>query len=99
MLQAAPCGVDMGGRLLQATSRLFGVSEKQLQSSDRLGVSEARWALAYVLVERVGWSYSRVARLLHKDHTAVLYGHRKAQALRRTDPVFCEAVQMLEDSI
>ena len=85
--------------MLRAACQRFGVTEAQLFSAERGSVSPARWALSYVLTQRCGWSCLRVADLLHKDHTSVLYGVRRAIALRRSSEQFFDGVQVIEDAI
>lgn len=90
---------DLAARLLASTCRVFGVTEGQLHSSDRAGVSEARWALSYVLINSCGWSYSRVGRLLNKNHAAIIYGNYRASEMRKNSEAFYEALQIIEGAI
>jgi len=81
---------------VSAACSRFGVAPSDVLSPSRPSqVSKARWAIAYVLIERMGWSLPRIGRLLNKDHTAVLYGYRRAQELYRTDQSFYETVEAL----
>lgn len=103
----APVGHPLGreetavsSRLFLTAQEIFGVGRDELRSAKRnSNVTTARWALAFVLTDRVGWSNSRVGRVLQKDHTAITYARRKAADLLRTDRHFHEAVTMLENSI
>lgn len=97
--RATPCVSDVGGRLLEATCRIFGVDEAELRSSRRVGLSEARWALSYALMMGAGWSSPRVAKLINKDHKAVIYGVKQAVSLRQMDEPFYEAVELLMEAI
>jgi len=90
---------DLALLLMCATCNIFGVSAERLLSSDRGDATLARWALSYVLIERVGWSASRVGRLLSKHHTAIAYGHRRASDMRDNDEQFFNALCMIEDQI
>lgn len=98
-MSVAGGGGDVAPRLMSATSKIFGVTEQQLRSSDRGYATYARWALSYVLIENVGWSAARVGRLLGKHHTTILYGHRQAAALLRKSEAFFNAVGMIENTI
>lgn len=58
-----------------------------LQAPDRrAAVSAARHELMWRL-RQAGWSYPKIGRLLHRDHSTVMYGvreHEADQALART---------------
>lgn len=45
---------------------------------------DARHALAYALYQR-GHSYSAIGRLLHRDHTTVMYAVARAERLAAAD--------------
>jgi len=93
-------GTTVSGRLVACACAHFGVTPDELRSQRRHGnISRARWAIAHVLIDRVGWSLPRVGALLGKDHTSILYGWRKSQALIRTDEEFYAVVGMLEQEI
>jgi len=96
---ATTAGDNLPGRLLSATCEIFGVSRDSLRSSDRGQATLARWALGYVLTDTVGWSALRAGQFLHKHHTAVLYGNRRASEMRENDEHFFNALRMIEDQI
>lgn len=84
-------------RLLVCACLHFGVTQEDIRSKNRSAqMVRARWALSFVLIDRVGWSLTRVGELLHKHHTAILHGWRESRALLRTDEDFFDAVQLLE---
>ena len=93
-------GTTVSGRLVASACAHFGVTADELRSQRRHGaISRARWAIAHVLIDRVGWSLPRVGALLNKDHTSILYGWRKSQSLIRLDEDFYAAVEMLEQQL
>jgi chromosomal replication initiation ATPase DnaA len=60
-------------------------------------VTLARWALAYLHRQHLGWSYERIGDLLGKDHSAMLYGYTQACVLlhEQIQP-FSDAVALME---
>ena len=97
---AGRLGISVSGRLVASACAHFGVTVDELRSQRRHGaISRARWAIAHVLIDRVGWSLPRVGALLAKDHTSILYGWRKSQSLIRLDEDFYAAVELLEQEI
>ena len=86
---AGRLGISVSGRLVASACAHFGVTVDELRSQRRHGpISRARWAIAHVLIDRVGWSYPRAARLLDKDHSSLIYGVREAEKLLREDESF-----------
>lgn len=93
-------GTTVSARLIACACSHFGVTADELRSQRRHGsISRARWAIAHVLIDRVGWSLPRVGALLNKDHTSILYGWRKSQSLIRLDEDFYAAVELLEQQL
>ncbi len=92
-------GGNVAPRLICAAAQIFGVTEESLRSDDRSDASLARWALSYVLIDRVGWTAARVGRLLDKHHTTILYGYRRASEMRDSSEQFFNAIAMIEDQI
>lgn len=89
-----------GPRLVTEACRLFGVRKTELISDSRHSeVVAARRALIKVLMEQVGWSYPRCARLLHKDNSTMVRAHVRANECYRDDARFYEAVSSLEQEI
>lgn len=62
-------------------------------------ISKARWAVSHVLVSEAGWTQPRVARSFNQTHKAIAYGMRQARLLMRSDPLFFEAVRILQEEI
>lgn len=92
--------VSTSARLVTCACQHFGVTLEQLRSPRRAGnLSRARWAIAHVLIDRVGWSLPRVGALLNKHHTSVLYGWRVSRQLQRIDSEFFDAVDLLEQQL
>lgn len=49
----------------------------------------ARWAVAWAAFKGTEYSYPRIARELGKrDHTTIMHGIQRAEALRVSDPAF-----------
>jgi chromosomal replication initiation ATPase DnaA len=92
-------GGNVSGQVVSTACRVFGITEQDLFSSQRGDTSPARWAIAVVLNERVGWSFARIGRLLHKNHAAIIYGYRRACKMRENDETFYDALKLIEDSI
>lgn len=87
-------------RLVSAACRLFGTEQEALLSDSRAyHVVAARRALIKVLMEHIGWSYPRCARLLNKDNSTMVRAHMRANDCYRDDPQFYEAVTRLEQEI
>lgn len=61
--------------------------------------SKARRALAVVLVDQVGWSERRVAKLFGVHHSTVQQTLDEAVELIRTDPLFFEVVTRLRQMV
>ena len=91
---------NTAARLVSASCSLFGVTMEDLVSDSRqVEVVAARRALIKVLMEQVGWSYPRCARLLHKDNSTMVRAHGRANDCYRDDAAFYEAVTRLEQEI
>ncbi len=87
-------------RLVSAACVLFGTNRAALQSDSRAyPVVAARRALIKVLMEQVGWSYPRCAKLLRKDNSTMVRAHTRANDCYREDEDFFKAVTALEQEI
>jgi chromosomal replication initiation ATPase DnaA len=88
-------------RLVTSVCEYYGLGDEAILSSNRRRgeISLARWALARVLMDDMGWSSLRVAKLFNADHKGILYGRKKSDELLRTDPLFFEAVSRLREEI
>lgn len=76
---------------------MFGVTYGDLRGPRRGTVTLARWALAYLLRQHLGWSYERIGDLMGKGHDTALYGYTQACILlhEQVQP-FADAVELLE---
>lgn len=89
--------LTLSGHFLADVCSMFGVTFGDLRSKRRGHVTLARWALAYMHRQHLGWSYERIADLLGKEHSAMLYGYTQSCILlhERIQP-FADAVELLE---
>jgi len=98
-----PLGAGLLPRaLLFEACEFFDISDPEVIFSRKVRhgeVSPARWAIAHVLIENLGWGRRRVAQFLQKDPKAILHGYRRSRELYRSDPVFYEAVTRLKNVI
>ena len=69
--------------IIAEVSALTGVHERLIRgrSRERI-VVKARW-LAWSVAHREGMSFAEIGRRMGFDHTSVLYGVRREEALRR----------------
>lgn len=90
-------GSDLSGLFVIDVLKLFGVTYCELRGRRRGTVTLARWALAYLHREYLGWSYERIGDLMGKRHDTVLYGYTQACILlhERIEP-FTSALAHLE---
>lgn len=76
---------------------IFGVTRGDLYSKKRGDVTLARWAIAYLHREHLGWTYDRIGSLFSKDHTFSIYAYTQASILIHEDVhPFTEVVRMVE---
>lgn len=88
------------GRIAAAVARHFAISLAALMSESRAApVSLARhvaWALARDLH---GFSTGRLARVFDRDHTTIIAGVRRIDALRAADPAFAAQFDALAEAL
>jgi len=84
--------------LIQEACLFFDVDDWNdiYRRTRKRNVTYARWAIAYTLFNHFGWIKGRIAKLLVKRRFSIINGIAKAEALRKTDPIFFEALQRLE---
>ena len=89
---------QLSGRFLFSVCSLFGVTYGDLKSRKRGMVTLARWALAYLHREHLGWSYERIGEIIGKEHSAMMYAYTQACILLHEDiEPFAEVVRMIEE--
>lgn len=81
-------------RILDAVAAVTGVSVAALRGRRRArSVARARQVACWMLAHHTGLSLPAIgARLGGRDHTSVLYGLRRAEALRDADTNFAGAL-------
>jgi chromosomal replication initiator protein len=66
-------------RITAAVCRYFDVTVDDLRGPRRTQyVSDARFALYYLLHEDAKMGWSAIGRYLNKDHSTIMFGYRKA---------------------
>lgn len=73
---------DQGHRVLDSVSDLLQVPVSEILSS-RSGLGLKARKVAYVVMRDAGMTYPEIARVVGRDHSTVLDGHRKATAEER----------------
>ena len=83
--------------LEEATAAAFGVAPDDLRSSSRRGatVAFARQSAMYLAHVVLGYNYSDVGRLFHRDRTTAAYACRLVED-RRDDPEIDIRLDLLE---
>ena len=84
-------------RVIAAVVDLLGIPRSELLGANQTKSHvRGRWALMYVL-RSLGWSSPQIGRALgNRDHTTVLYGVNRAEALLATDREFAGLVRRIE---
>lgn len=88
-MDAAPPGfpVPAISRLVHAAAAEFGVSVGAILSPRRdAAFVEARQVVMYLAVAHLGRSLPTIGRCLQRDHTTVLYAHRRIAARIAAEP-------------
>lgn len=82
-------------QVIAAACDVFDISRSALlgRGSSRMQ-SRPRWAVALVLKED-GYGAAEIARQLHRDHTTILYGFKRAEEALKEEPVFARKVTEL----
>lgn len=89
--------LTLSGLFLIDVLKIFGVTYCDLRGRKRGDITLARWALAYLHRQHLGWSYERIADLIGKEHSAMLYGYTQACVLLHEDiEPFASAVAHVE---
>jgi len=91
----------IGSRLISIAENYYDLSPGTLRNKKRRNgrVSRARWAVATVLTDAVGWSQPRIGGLLNADASAIHYAYRRSQQLLRSDPLFFDIVRKLTEEV
>jgi chromosomal replication initiation ATPase DnaA len=75
-----PENVARRDRLADLVSQFFDVTLLEMQSPRRCNhICHARFVLCYLLREDVKLSWGAIGRYLKKDHSTIIYNHRKAR--------------------
>lgn len=71
----------------------------QQQNRKREGVLK-RQAITYILRKRFGWTYSRIGKILKKDHTTSIYSiHVVEDMLEIKDDIFKDMIEQLDAAV
>ena len=88
------------GDIEYAVSLRMGVSVKELRSRKRSErVAFARQVVMYLAYELTNESYPSIGKMMGRDHTTVLYGHRITEARMRANRGFQKLVEGVQMSI
>lgn len=94
------CGRPIPGpaeveRVLARVARCYGFTTDDLRGRSRHHQLVRPRLHAALLLREHGLSYPAIARALHRDHSAVLYAHRKAVTLVEGDVGFAAVADHL----
>jgi chromosomal replication initiation ATPase DnaA len=82
--------------ILTAVQLATGATMSGLRGPNRSPhLARARWVAVHLLT-RLGLSSVAVGDLLNRDHTTILYGRAKAEALAESDPMFQALLERVE---
>lgn len=85
---------------IDQASKLFEVPARDLVGKCRLpSIIRARFALIASLYEACETSYPEIGRLLRRDHTSVLNGHRKAIKMAEADSDYAAAIAQIAGAL
>ena len=77
-------------------ARVFSVPTRHIVSRSNLKeYARPRLALYWLGRERFGYSYPQIGRILHRDHSTVVDGYRRAMKLREDDELFRDRTDIL----
>jgi len=77
---------------MKAAADLFDMSVAELDSPARFSyIMPARFAV-YKALHLRGWTYSRIGRLLGKDHSTIMYGVSRADYMIERDEEYAAQV-------
>jgi chromosomal replication initiation ATPase DnaA len=66
--------------IIEITCRYYNISEAQLLSASRKQhVADARHVVMVLLLEICHYSKTKIARMMKRDHTSIIYAQRKIQ--------------------
>lgn len=83
-------------RAAQTAARVFEVPAREVLSRLRVpSVARARMALYAALYDACETSYPELAWRLHRDHTTLLHGIRRAREWAATDPDYADRVRLI----
>jgi chromosomal replication initiation ATPase DnaA len=82
-----------------ATAAIFATPFEAIAGKRRTEtLQKPRRAFALIARDRLGQSYSEIARFLNRDHATVMHAYDRARRLRIDDPDFaakCDAIESL----
>lgn len=77
-------------------SDALGIGVWELRAPNRhRAISRARWAVAHVMRDSLGRSYSEIGRDLHRDHSTIIHGVRESRKLVTIDQAHADMVDAL----
>jgi chromosomal replication initiation ATPase DnaA len=85
----APVGAHFVRDLVYLVARETGVSSQLIMSGSRvLEHALARFVVIWVARESRAVNYSRIGRVLGRDHSTIMHGEQRAIELRKINPDF-----------
>ena len=84
--------------VIEDCSTITGIAVPQILGRGRSPeVAFARFAIIWAIREELGYSFPRIGRALgRRDHTTILAGYKRAEALRRSDSAFSGLSEQLQ---
>lgn len=83
---------ELKRRIIKASADLFDLSAQELESQSRMSyLMPARFAI-YKALHMRGWAYSRIGKLLGKDHSTIIYGISRADYMIERDEEYAARV-------
>lgn len=86
----SPAALAPIAAIIADAAQLFEIPIGDILSDRKLqGITETRFAIAWVAKHATSYSLPRIAGALHrKDHSTIINALRRAEELRASDPVF-----------
>lgn len=101
--QRAPVAIAQAGRIaaiLDATAAEFDVTvEEMLGESTRATVALPRHVAMALAPRLLGYSLTRIGRLMSRDHTTVLHAVRRIAAMAQQNPDFAARIDRIAASV
>lgn len=85
--------------ILEAVCEAFGFQARQIRGEQRdQGMCFARFAFV-LLARREGYTYPRIGRFLHRDHSTAIHAARRAKELVAADDGYALCVHEVVDRL